>query len=580
MRMQFEEARKSTASLVLLVALVLGGLVALPYAVRGAPNNAHDIEFHLNSWLELQRGLTETHTYPQWAEGANFGLGEPRFVFYPPIPLVAGALTLDVVPLRWAPGVFVFFAVALSAACMWMLANSFVGRRWALLASALYALNPYLLLSSYIRAAYAELLLAAVAPLIFLALLRTLEGSWRWTAVLAVTYGAAWMTNMPGAVLLSYSLVLLAVLLSAHVRSWKSLLRVAAGMALGLGFAASFLGPLVRERAWVQSESVIECHTCVQDNFLFTKARTNEPVHEQFNHRLSLALTAEMLVGAIVLAALAYRPVLRDRRTIALSVLMALSAIMMFSPALFVWKYVPELKFVQFPWRLGFILNCVLILLLVIALQRLALMPRIVLAGALVIAAIIVPWTWIPTWTPLNFNEISSQFRSGYYGVQEYAPKHLNDVQQVPRGFPPIDLGACGDSLRTEQTGVGTRYTCGTMMATVWRWDARGRILQVQSLEPTTITLMQYWYPTWRARVNGKPAQFEEVTDDLPFARLRVPAGETTVEVIDETPTVKKLSRVVTALSLLIAAIIFAKDRRTEPVLAPLRESPRQLVNS
>jgi hypothetical protein len=80
--------------------------------------------------------------------------------------------------------------------------------------------------------------------------------------------------------------------------------------------------------------------------------------------------------------------------------------------------------------------------------------------------------------------------------------------------------------------------------------------------------------------VNGKPANFEEVTEEVPFVRLNLPAGETTVEVIDETPTVKKLARVVTALSLLIAVIIFAKDRRTDPVPTPLRESPRQLVNS
>jgi hypothetical protein len=580
MRMRFEEARKSTASLVLLVALFLGGLVALPYAVRGAPSNAHDIEFHLNTWLELQRGLTETHTYPQWAEGANFTLGEPRFVFYPPISLVIGALTLDVVPLRWAPGIFVFFSVALSAACMWMLAKAFVDHRWALLASALYALNPYLLLSAYTRAAYAELLLAAFAPLIILALLRTVEGSWRWTAVLAVTYGAAWMTNMPGSVLLSYSLVLMAVLLSAYVRSWKSLLRVAAGMALGLGFAASFLAPVLRERPWVQSDSVIECSTCVQHNFLFTKARTKEPVHERFNHQLSVALASEMLAGLIAIGALAMRREFRDRRAVALAVLLAVSSIMMFSPTLLLWKYLPELKFVQFPWRMGFILNCTLIVLLVIALQRISLKPRIAIAAVLVIAAAIVPWTWVPNWRALEFDKLSSNFQSGFYGVQEYAPEHLNDVQEVPRGYPPIDLGACGDTLRTEQTDTGMRYTCGTTMATVERWDARARVLHVQTLEPTTITIMQYWYPTWRVRINGKSANFEEVTDDVPFVRVNVPAGELTLEVIDETPTVKKLARVISALSLLIAVIIFAKDRRSEPVLAAVRESPRQLVNS
>lgn len=564
--MRVQPKIRSTAGTIVAVSLALGVLVALPYIVRGAPGEAHDFEFHVNTWMELALALKQTHVYPQWAEGANFGAGEPRFIFYPPVSLLIGAFLTGIAPVRITPAFFVFLAASLSAASMWLLARSFTGRRWALLAAACYALSPYLLLTAYARAAYSELLLGAIVPLGFIATFRTLSGSWRWTAVLAVAYGIAWMTNLPGTLLLSYALVLFAVVLAYTMRSGKSLLLVVAGIALGFGIAATFLIPMLQQRRFVQSASVIECHTCVQDNFLFTDARAGEPVHQRFNAELSYSFAAQFAICAGSMIFLARKRSSVDRRLIAFAVVAVVSAFMMFRPALAFWDILPQLRYAQFPWRFGFIFTCALVLLIVSAMQQLGRTARTALASGSLITAIAAAWLWIPSWKPADFTELTAKFRDGYWGVQEYAPKAAPSVHGAMRGLPPIDMEACGDTLRSQQTQGGRQFTCGVTTALLEKWNARERALHVETLEPTSVTILQYLYPTWEVRVNGRRADVPAPTEEMPYIRVEVPAGVTSIQIVDVTTETKKLARVVSAVSLLLAVIMFARGRRREPV--------------
>ena len=73
---------------VLLLAVVM--VAVLPMAVRGTSCGA-DLDFHVQNWLELTRSWHEGVAYPRWDASANYGAGEPRFVFYPLVTRVLGA---------------------------------------------------------------------------------------------------------------------------------------------------------------------------------------------------------------------------------------------------------------------------------------------------------------------------------------------------------------------------------------------------------------------------------------------------------------------------------------------------------
>ncbi len=103
--------------------------------------------------------------FPRWAALANYGYGEPRFIFYPPISWCLGAALGLLLPWKMVPGAFIFFSLVLAGLSMHRLARGRMSPEAALAAAVIYAVNPYFLVIAYLRSDFAELLAAAIFPL-------------------------------------------------------------------------------------------------------------------------------------------------------------------------------------------------------------------------------------------------------------------------------------------------------------------------------------------------------------------------------------------------------------------------------
>src|SRR5690348_14467829 len=257
--------------LAILSSLGVALAIVAPFFWLANPSG-HDIAFHASSWLDVAAQWKEGILFPRWTEWANYGYGEPRFIFYPPISWILGGALIALVPIKAVVGAYVVLAQTLAGTSAYALVRRFASHGAALAGAACFAANPDALLIIYVRSDYAELLAIAFYPLLILAalqlcgLLAEQETSGvKYVICFALSFAAVWLTNAPAAVIASYSAVLLLAWASVTQKSWKPAVRGAAGIALGFGWprsigfqrltsSAGSTSPRRSRRAWLREK--------------------------------------------------------------------------------------------------------------------------------------------------------------------------------------------------------------------------------------------------------------------------------------------------------------------------------------
>ena len=283
------------------LSLLAAAVVVSPFFFLGTASG-HDISFHMASWLDVAGQWKQGILFPRWAEWANFGYGEPRFIFYPPLSWLLGALLGRFVPWNAVTAVLVVCLLTLAGVAMYALLRSSVANRSsALLGAACFTANPYALLIVYARSDFAELLAMALFPLVFLGVFRICgyvrefrpAGGFPDVAALALPFAAVWLANAPAAVILTYGTGLLLVLGAIERRSLRPLFSGGAGMLLGLALASFYLIPAIYEQRWVQIAGALAGGLTPAENFLY--ATTADREHDAFNRMASnMAVRAEL----------------------------------------------------------------------------------------------------------------------------------------------------------------------------------------------------------------------------------------------------------------------------------------------
>jgi hypothetical protein len=613
--------------------ILVAAMVALgPLFLRG-PSCTSDFGFHFISWIDAQHSMSTGLLYPHWAESPNFGAGEPRFVFYPPISWMSGALLGMFLPWSLVPLVLYLLLLTATGLASRALAGEVLPDQPATLAGCASIFLGYVLFSVYRRNDFAELAGAIWVPLLLLFALRRQNSSgnfWQRTfdgsaTPLAIMMAGVWLSNGPVAIMACYLLAAV-VLVSALVeKSLVPVVRAAIGTLGGIGLASIYLIPAVCERNWISIENAIHPGNYVVENsWLF--ARHADPLlasHDIMLHRVSM-VAVEMFAVAFGGGAIAWMRgfVPGERRWwLPLALIPPAILFLLLPISRPVWNLLPELRLLQFPWRWLLILEAPMSICFAAAVwsSRKSLRIPLMTACAAIFVAISLAaphWWFVEGGTRISSIEESWKQDIGVPGKPEYAPPGIRDSQPDilvdEQGNPLLD--SLGDVQEKALAHAGLQFVPAaclldglphpagqetTAFAPAWRGQPAScnssgwrELVLMSSLSHAQasrhkpeerwidgvaphagyLILRLRYYPAWRVRVNGILVR-TVAERERGLMAVPVPRGNVQVTVDWMTTRDVVTGRWISFLSLILVAGLFVCERKWLPDAHPKREA-------
>jgi hypothetical protein len=366
----------------------LAAFVAIvPQLIRGN-SCGHDFDVHLVSWLDCVNAWRHGIPYPHWAPSPNYGAGEPRFVFYPPLTWMLGAVLGLVLPWHLAPIALTFLTLAATGLATRSLALEALDDLPATLAGCAALFSTFTLFTAYERSAFPEFAGGFWLPLIVLFAMRdrnrvphvprtwgrgsdaelatdfpqslfyrVFNGS---TAPLALALAGAWLSNLPLGVMAGYLMAGVALLWALLNKSWAPLLRAALAAVLGLGLAAIYWLPAAFERNWVDIKQATEDPGYnFENNWLFAhSANPLLALHDAILHQVSWIAISMIAIAIAGIAISWLRGTLPAAKSAAsrlwwvpVAAIPVVVFFFLFPISRPLWVLLPEMRFLQYPWR-------------------------------------------------------------------------------------------------------------------------------------------------------------------------------------------------------------------------------------
>lgn len=529
-------------------------IVILPLFVGPGPVNTRgggDSPFLYVRLEQMVKGLRAGQFPVRWMPDAAYGLGYPFFNFYAALPYYIAAFFRL---LGWGPILSIQITQALgfllAAASMALLARRvFKHPAAVMLAVVAYSAAPFHLVNVYVRGdSLSEFYAFAFYPLIFWALLRLRnDPGWRNVGLLGLSYGGLILTHNLSAIMFSpfvAALALYEALSVERARRVSTLLKMFAGGLLGLAFAAGLWLvavvdlPAVRMSAqdiqtsgYFNPEGHLRGLDLVQPRLLFDYDIV--PGATPFAMGAVQAALLALATGVVLwswfrrvgqVSNPSLPPTCVPASFWIAGLLLSTFFVTTLSKPL--WRHLPLLPIVQFPWRFLSVQAFFGALVLAEAVCRLPWREWIAAVAAIVLVAATVG-ALRPEYIPLGEADVNDESLALFelYSTNigttirgEYLP-----VDVEPRPYTSASFLNRGPAAPRALSGDLAHAELIERNASVQRWQ-----VDVSS-EYAELVFYTYNFPGWQARVDGRTVPIVTLPNSG-LISLTVPQGTHQIE--------------------------------------------------
>lgn len=513
--------------LVIFTAVVLAARSML--FTPGLYYNMHD-DLQMMRQLELEKCFTDGQIPCRWVPDMGYGFGFPLFNFYPPLPYLIGEL-VRVFGFSFVATAKILFALSLlvSGIGMYLLGQKFFGKLGGVLASIFYVWAPYHAVDVFVRGAMNEAWGLAWFPFILWAgygLAVEKRNTTRWVSALALSWFALLTSHNLMVLIFGPVFAIWMVIWLWQTGNWKRVWQFMVAGVLAFGLAAFFTLPAVFENSLTQISGQLigyydyTAHFVDLNQLFVTRFWGDGPsVWGVADDGMSFQVGHIHWIGALVIIALVMKvfgfrknlnklpTFLRKNPAILASLYLllvsALSLFMTHTRSTFVWKLVPQLGYLQFPWRfltLGIFGTSFAFGVLV----KLIKIPRhsAIVVAALSIGLIVFNWDYFkPVWMgPVSDQEKFSGVAWDLQqtaGIYDYLPKTAVTAPKAPKT-------TLGEVMQGE--AVVTNEQQGT------NW---GEFDIVVDSETAQVRIGIFAFPNWVLTIDGQETPNYLAADEM-----------------------------------------------------------------
>ena len=300
----------------------------------------------------------------RWVPDAGYEYGYPQFNYYPPSVYYVGE-AIHKVGFQFIDSVKILFALGfvLSALAMFLLVSDILGNFPGFVSALIYTYVPYKAVDVYVRGDMSEFWSMVFYPLVFWAVYKIIRtAKWRYIALLAVSLGLLFMTHLLMSMIFSLSAAVWTLYWLIKEKKFKRIYRVIAGVALGFGFAAFYVLPVILERQYAHTETLTEGYFGYQQHFvnlykLFISREWGYGSSGFPNEKLNLSTGLIQWIFGLITIGIASLYILLKKKKEHLYLVLTLGALELFTlfmihvKSSFIWNAIPILSWLQFPWR-------------------------------------------------------------------------------------------------------------------------------------------------------------------------------------------------------------------------------------